>query len=98
MSIILLLLCYGTYFTGTVPYTVLRGPPRIEVHSTILNKATSGLRVVHTETILFLKSITEGVGSDIERLRHFEFKSRHLQLILSRSISDPTLSELDFKN
>ena len=48
------------------------------------------LRVVQTPFILFSKSISERGGSDIER--------RWIQIIDRRCTSDPTLSDIDFKN
>ena len=58
------------------------------------------LRVVQTQAILFLKSMSERVGSDIERLRILSdviFKDVCIQ-IDSRSKSEPSLSDIDFKN
>ena len=48
------------------------------------------LKIVQTKAILFLKSMSEKVGSDIERLSMILFQSR--------CMSDPTLSDIDFKN
>ena len=48
------------------------------------------LRVVQSPFILFSKSISERGGSDIER--------RWIQIIDRRCTSDPTLSDIDFKN
>ena len=61
------------------------------------------LRVVQTQTILFLKSMSERGGSDTERFWNF-FLERPKSfedgviLIQSRSMSDPTLSDINFKN
>ena len=62
------------------------------------------LRVVQTESILFLKSMSERVGSDIERLSNsmmnflIDYKSIADDSIQSRSLSDPSRSDIDFKN
>ena len=64
------------------------------------------LRVVQTQAILFLKSMSEWDGSDIERLRNwmmnFSIDSIPIEdeviQIQFRSMSDPTLSDIDFKN
>ena len=64
------------------------------------------LRVVETQAILFLKSISERVGSDIERFWILNDKSTIVSKsieydvieIQSRSLSDPSLSDIDFKN
>ena len=57
----------------------------------------SKLRVVDTLTILLLKPMSETVGSDIERRWNWIYKDDPIQ-IQSRSMSDPTLSDIDFKN
>jgi len=57
-------------------------------------------------TILFLKPMSERVGSDIERLwiwmtsSSVDFESIYKFIILfyRRSMSDPTFSDIDFKN
>ena len=56
-------------------------------------KAVSGLkgiclRVVQTQAILFLKSMSESGGSDIERYSE----------IALNSVSDATLSDINFRN
>ena len=58
------------------------------------------LRVVQTQAILFLKSMSVRVGSDIERLRILSdviFEADCIQIV-SRSKSEPHLSDIDFKN
>ena len=59
------------------------------------------LRVVQTQAILFLKSRSERVGSDIERLLNWMMNfSKPLEIDVihfkSRSMSDPTLSDINF--
>ena len=64
------------------------------------------LRVVFTKAILCLKSMSERDGYDIQRLcnwmMNFKIESKTIEddilLILSRSMSDPSLSDIDFKN
>ena len=64
------------------------------------------LRVVQTQDFLFLKSMSERVGADIERLRvwmtlsSIDFESIQKSIIhfQDRYMSDPTLSDIDFKN
>ena len=64
------------------------------------------LRVVHTLAISFLKSMSESVGSDIERLwnwmMNLQIDSKSIEVnviqIESRSLSDPPRSDIDFKN
>ena len=64
-------------------------------------KTSSHLRVVQTQTILFLKPLSERVGSDIEQHRILNDLKTLLDdaiQIQSRSMSDPPLSDIDFKN
>ena len=69
-------------------------------------KTHATLRVVQTKSILFLKSMSERVGSDIQRLwnwmMNFLIDSTSIEddviKIQSRSMSDPTLSDILFKN
>jgi len=64
------------------------------------------LRVVQTKHILFLKSMSEKVGSDIKRLwnrvMNFWIDSKSIEdnviRIQSRFMSDPTFSDIDFRN
>jgi len=61
------------------------------------------LRVVQTKAILFLKLMSERVGSDIERpwIWSFNWFLVVLKIIIQfqiRSMSDPTLSDIDWKN
>ena len=64
------------------------------------------LRVVQTQVNLFLKSMSERDGSDIERFWILNDKSTIVSKsieydvieIQSRSLSDPSLSDIDFKN
>ena len=61
------------------------------------------LRVVQTQAILFLKSMSERVGSDIERLliqmTPFSINlSRSRIQFQSRSMSDPTFFDIHFTN
>ena len=66
----------------------------------------SELRVVQIQAILFLKSVSEKVGSDIERLWiwmtsppiDFESIKKFIIQCQRRSMSDPTFSDIDFKN
>ena len=55
------------------------------------------LRVVRTKAILFLKSMSERVGSDMERL-WIRMGSSLETPFQRRSMSDPTVSDIDFKN
>ena len=66
------------------------------------------LRVVQTQPVSFLKSLSERVGSDIERLRIFDDFSYLYQNVLKsidcdiieiqgRSMSDPTFSDIVYK-
>ena len=76
-----------------------------------INRTRSGfkLRVVQTQAILFLKSMSERVGSDIERLWNWISRSTQNRLkmgsflnskslYVTYSMTDPTLSDIDFKN
>ena len=61
------------------------------------------LRVVHNQAILFLKSLSERVGFDIQRpwnwMMNFQIDSKSIENSNSESYtSDPTLSDIDFKN
>ena len=64
------------------------------------------LRVVPTQAILFLKSMSERDGSDIQRLwnwtMNFLIDSKSIEddviQIQSRSMLDPTLSDIEFNN
>ena len=64
------------------------------------------LRIVQTQAILFLKSMSERDGSDIKRLWiwmtnssvEFDLIYKFIMLIKSRSMSDPFHSDIDFKN
>ena len=61
------------------------------------------LRVVHTQVISFLKSMSQRVGSDVERLRIWNnifliILKIHFIQIWSRSMSESPLSDIDFKN
>ena len=60
------------------------------------------LRIVQTEAILFLKSISERGGSDIGRLWNLISRSKLIEdgviYIQSRSMSDPPLSDIDIKH
>ena len=61
------------------------------------------LRVVQTQAILFLKSMSEWVGSDIQRLWNWMMifkivQNRFKIQIQRRSMSDPPLSDINFKN
>ena len=61
---------------------------------------------LQTQAILFLKSMSERVGSDIERLWSLSIKGELLErlkidwshLNSERSMSDPPLSDIDCKN
>ena len=53
--------------------------------------------LVQTKTILFLKSMSERIGSEIERLLNWISKLK-INRRWSRSMSDPFPSDLDFKN
>ena len=71
----------------------------------MLNRLFQNLRLVQTQAILFLKSKSESVGSDIERLyilNDISFASKSFEYdiieIQSRSMSDPPLSDIDFLN
>ena len=72
----------------------------------ILQLFCTFLRVVQTKAILFAKSMSEGFGSDIERFWNTmtlsSIYSWSIQKFIvpfqSRWMSDPTLSEIDFKN
>jgi len=60
------------------------------------------LRVVQTQAIFYSKSMSENVGSDIERLRIWMNWIFNIDLMMSfkiqnRSMLDPTLSDIDFK-
>ena len=55
----------------------------------------SKLRVVQTQSILFLKS--ERVGSDIGRILNSFLVNLEFEFQI-RSISDPLISDIDFKN
>ena len=62
------------------------------------------LRVVRTQATLFLKCMSEKVASDIERLWNLILRSTQNRFkndiikIQSRSLSDPTISDIDFEN
>ena len=60
------------------------------------------LREVKAQAILFLKSMSERVGSDLEGLLNsMTWSSFNFELIKnfqSRSMSDPTIADIDFKN
>ena len=61
------------------------------------------LRVVQTQAILFLKSMSERGGPDVERLWNWIYRSTQNRLsqvikIQNRSMSDPPLSDIYFKN
>ena len=61
----------------------------------------NNLRVVQIQAILFLKSMSEKVGSDKERLWNWtswSTKNRKKIQFQSRYMSDPPLSAIDFKN
>ena len=70
------------------------------------NLCKNKLRVVQTRVILFLKSLSEKVGSHIERLwnwmMNFFIDSKSIEDVViqikTRSMSDSTLSNSDFKN
>jgi len=62
------------------------------------------LRVVQTQAILFLESMSEIDESDIQRrwnwMRNFQIDSETIEddIIPSPTMSDPPLSDIDFRN
>ena len=60
-------------------------------------------RIVQTQAILFLKSMSERVGSDMQRnsMMNFYIESKYIAddiIKINLFMSDPTLSDIDFKN